>query len=486
MSGLTNHLDLCWDPVVVADAAGRITYWNRGAERTYGWASAEALGQFVPHLFQSEGDAPWEELNALSAEEGFWEGELRRRRKDGLRIYVFSRCTLLRDSDGNPTGRLEFSRDITRRRQAEMALRREREFSGRLIESSLDAISIFDVSYRYTVWNRAMEELTGVARSEAVGLSAFQVLPFLKEIGEESCFKAALAGKSVSSVNRPFWVASTQRRGVFEARYSPIRADAGLAEGGKSVVGGLVLMRDVTERVKNEESLRKLSGRLLQIRDDERRRIARELHDGTTQVITGITMNLATLRRIGLPGKAAAILRESAEMADRAVQELRTTSYLLHPPELDLIGLSGAVRSYVKGFEQRTGIHTDVEISESLGRLSQEVETALFRVVQEALANVHRHSGSPRAKVRLTREGDRVIEEIRDFGRGISSDTNGPGSATPGVGIAGMHIRVRQLGGELQIAPSAPGTLVRGIVPLAPAAPRTERNAPVFTALSRS
>ncbi len=353
------------------------------------------------------------------------------------------------------------------KKEVEFALNREREFSERLIESSLESISAFDLSFRYTVWNRAMENLTGIPRRDALGRHALEVLPFLTEIGEIGYLKATLNGKSVSTNNRPYWIPSTNRRGFFEARYSPIRANAGKAEGNGKVIGGLAMMRDITARKKSEEALRILSARLLQIQDDERRRIARELHDGTTQTLMGIKLNLCGLRRMGLQGEAAALLADTIEMADRAVQEVRTTSYLLHPPELDLIGLAGAVRSYVRGFSERTKIQTEAEISPDLGRFPQDVETALFRILQESLANVHRHSQSPTAKVRLLQGTGCVIEEIQDFGRGMPSAGGAiKPDALRGVGIGGMRARIRQLGGSMQIDSSSRGTVVRVTLPI--------------------
>jgi signal transduction histidine kinase len=314
-----------------------------------------------------------------------------------------------------------------------------------------------------------MEELTGVSRKDSIGKRVFDVLPFVSEIGESRCYRAALEGKSVSTCDRPYWIASTNRRGFFEARYTPIRAETGKVEGNGRVIGGLVMMRDITERRRSEESLRTLSARLLRIQDDERRRIARELHDGTSQTLTGIKLNLGGLRRMGFEGEAAALLADTIAMTDRALQEIRTTSYLLHPTELDLIGLAGAVRSYTRGFSERTGIRAEVEISRGLERLPQDIETALFRIVQESLANVHRHSQSRSAKVKLVRNSHSVIEEIRDFGRGMAlADAAASSDAAPGVGIAGMRARVRQLNGEIQIDSSGRGTVVRVNIPVAP------------------
>jgi PAS domain S-box-containing protein len=463
---LTTLLDLCWDAIIVTDLSDRITYWNQGAVRTYGWTRREAVGQLAPALFQTEGEFPLEEIFHASLRDGHWEGELRHTRKDGSRIVVLSRWTVQRNAQGQPSGWLKLNADITRRKRAESALDREREFSRRLIESSLDAISTFDRQLRYTLWNRAMEELTGIPRQEAIGRRVCDVLTFLKEIGEDNYFKAALKGKSLSSDDRPYWIPGSKRQGFFEARYSPIRENAGHADGNGRIIGGLVMMRDITDRRKNEEALRKLSARLLQIQDHERRRLARELHDGTTQTVTNIKLNLGGLRRLRLPKQAIDLLDETIVMAERAAQELRTTSYLLHPPELDVIGLAGAIRSFARGFSERTGIRTEVEISPNLRRLSQDVEIALFRILQESLANVHRHSQSPSTEIRLLSRDGYVVQEIRDFGRGMTStEAAGAPNAPLGVGIAGMHARVRQLGGEMKIDSDSRGTVVRVKVP---------------------
>ncbi len=466
---LATLLDLCWEAIIVTDLSDRITYWNMGAERTYGWTRREAVGKLAPSLFETESDIPLDEIIRASLRAGHWEGELRHRRKDGRRIVVFSRWTVRHDGREKPCGWLKLNADITPRKEAESALHREKEFSRRLIESSADAISTFDRKLRYTLWNRAMEELTGIPRRDAVGRPVFEVLSFLKEIGEDAYFEAVLQGESVCSNDRPYRIASSHRQGFFEARYSPIRENAGKAEGNGKIIGGLVMMRDISERRKSEEALRILSARLLQIQDQERRRIARELHDGTTQVLSGIKVNLGIVRRMKLPRTVADVLDETIAMADRATQDLRTTSYLLHPPELDIIGLAGATRSFARGFSKRTGIRTLVTISPQLERLSQDVETALFRILQESLTNVHRHSGSPTAEIKLLSADGYVLQEIRDFGCGMTSAGASSNPDAPlGVGIAGMHARVRQLGGIMQIDSDSRGTVVRVKVPLTP------------------
>lgn len=210
-------------------------------------------------------------------------------------------------------------------------------------------------------------------------------------------------------------------------------------------------------------SLRDLSARLLQSQDEERRRLARELHDSIGQLLAGLSMNLASVRGdIERLNKTAATLADSDSIVQEMSQEVRTISHLLHPPLLDEAGLRSALRWYVEGFAQRSKINVYLDLPEEFGRLPRERETAVFRVVQECLTNIHRHSGSPTASIRLRRPEGEVLIEIADQGKGIPPEKleamaqNG----TPGVGIRGMRERIRQLGGTLEINSNGSGTIV--------------------------
>ena len=220
-----------------------------------------------------------------------------------------------------------------------------------------------------------------------------------------------------------------------------------------------------------ETSLRQLSARLLQLQDEERRRIARDLHDVTGQKIAILSMSLDRLGRlVGSKGaEVSETLDESREVVRKIGEEIRTLSYLLHPPLLDESGLASAVRWYAEGFQKRSGISLTVDIPPGLGRLSTEVETALFRVVQESLTNVHRYSGSPNAEIKIFAEDGQVHLEVVDHGRGIEAGVAPvmiDGIASLGVGIPGMRERLRQLGGQLEVDFGTNGTRVVAIVPL--------------------
>jgi signal transduction histidine kinase/DNA-binding NarL/FixJ family response regulator len=210
------------------------------------------------------------------------------------------------------------------------------------------------------------------------------------------------------------------------------------------------------------DELRALSGRLLRLEDEERRRLARELHDTTAQWLAALSMNLSVLNESArlLNPRARTAMAESVVLADRCLREIRTVSYLLHPQELDELGLESALSRYIDGFIRRSGIQVEVEVPSGLGRVPQAVETAVFRVVQESLTNIRRHAGSATARVRLLRSPSNLVLEVSDAGRGIGD------GAPSGVGIASMRERVEQLDGRLEIASHSSGTSVKATIPL--------------------
>ncbi len=220
-----------------------------------------------------------------------------------------------------------------------------------------------------------------------------------------------------------------------------------------------------------EEAYRHLSNRLLTLQDEERRRLARDLHDSTGQRLAALTMNLDLVEgvRDALDTRSQRALAESRSLARQCSQEVRTLAYLLHPPLLDETGLVSAVRWYVEGFTARSDLQIVLDLGD-VGRLPEAVETALFRIVQEGLTNIHRHASADTATIRLTRTSDAVHLDIEDRGRGLhdrrGEEPHAARSGTLGVGIQGMRERVRQLGGTFDIAFTKRGTTVRVGVPL--------------------
>jgi len=226
---------------------------------------------------------------------------------------------------------------------------------------------------------------------------------------------------------------------------------------------------DIEGRKRTEEELLDLSGQLLRSQDEERRRIAQDLHDSTGQNLVALATMLGRLNK-SVPSvgrRSRTLLSECVALSNRCIREVRTLSYLLHPPLLDEAGLEEAIREYVTGFSKRSGIEVKLEMSRRLGRVARDIEQALFRVVQEALTNIQRHSGSQQAKIRIHRNSDLTLE-VSDLGRGVSASAHKGKQKTRfevGVGILSMQERVKLIGGRLDIVSTDHGTTVRATVP---------------------
>jgi len=231
-----------------------------------------------------------------------------------------------------------------------------------------------------------------------------------------------------------------------------------------------ILKQSETLEVANR-GLRELSSRLLRVQDDERRRIARELHDSTGQVLALLSMNLSALEDEvkEINAEIGKSLSENVEIVNQVSGELRTISYLLHPPLLDEVGLLSALRWFAEGFEERSKIKVNLELDSEFGRVSRDLETAIFRVVQESLTNIHRHADSATATIRLAQSGDRVTLEIEDAGKGIA-----PGklyeitsAGVSGVGLRGMRERIENFRGQFDVTSGQKGTCIRVVIPIA-------------------
>jgi signal transduction histidine kinase len=229
-------------------------------------------------------------------------------------------------------------------------------------------------------------------------------------------------------------------------------------------------LEDVNNELRlTEERLRHLTGRLMQIQDSERRRVARDVHDGLGQYLVGVKMGIDQFaRRLANDPEGHEAMTELSRLLNQAITETRTISHLLHPPLLDEIGLESALSVYTDGFAKRSGISITLDVSPNLGRLDSDIETALFRVVQECLLNVHRHSNSATARVSLRRENEGVTLKVRDDGIGMSHAQEPDGTGL-GVGLLGIRERLRQLDGSLQIVSgSGTGTAVIASIPARP------------------
>lgn len=257
------------------------------------------------------------------------------------------------------------------------------------------------------------------------------------------------------------------RERTFHVQGVPIRD----AEGRAVRVAGVT--HDITDQREAEEGLRRITQRLLALRDEEQRRVARDLHETAAQSMAALKMALGRLS-LTLPKKnkqSRKLLRAARQLANEAIQQVRTVTYLLHPLLLEEAGLDPALRWFASGFEERSGIRVKVMLEANLGRLPGDVETAIFRIIQEALTNVHRHSKSRAASIQLERVNGKIRLEVKDLGVGMSLPSAATGWDSPlGIGIAGMRERVKQLAGTFEIeSKSGQGTTIRVVLPVAAA-----------------
>lgn len=359
---------------------------------------------------------------------------------------------------------LAVAEDITLRKQVEEALRISEEKFSKAFRSSPSTISICTAKDGIFVEvNESFERQTGYARHELLGRTALDV------------------GLWVNPGDREALILETEEQGHARDREVRLRVKSGqiaifqisvepLELRGEKCL--LTVGQDITERKRAEADLRRVSGQLLRLQDEERRRIAQDLHDSTGQNLVALATMIGQLSHSGvLEGrKSRKLLSESKMLADRCIRDVRTLSYTLYPAVLDGIGLVGAIRDYVKGFVKRSGIHVDLELSPSLGRMGRDIELALFRVVQEGLTNIQRHSGSQKAKLLLDRNSNLTLE-ICDFGPGIHATHSD--NARPhfefGVGISSMQERVKMVGGRLNIDSNSNGTRLFVTIPMAEA-----------------
>ncbi len=345
------------------------------------------------------------------------------------------------------------------RRTAELEHRTSQVMGqAQLIDLANDAIFVRSPDDTISFWNQGAERLYGWTKQEAMGRLTPELLhtvfpvPF-SEIAESDRWEGELI--------------QSKRDGsqiVVASRWTTLRDDRG------RFVGWLEINTDITARKRAEEAARRLSGRILSLQDDERRRIARELHDSLGQYLVSIKVNLDLLSNTALEPKQNLMLSECLGNVGECLTETRTISHLLHPPLLDEAGFASAARWYADGFAQRSAFQVDLDLPPEMKRLDREVETALFRVLQEALTNVHRHSAGSLVRIVLEEtDAAHVRLRITDNGRGIPIDrlrSLQRDDSMAGVGLAGMRQRMRELGGSLKIVPAFPGTTIEATIPL--------------------
>lgn len=399
------------------------------------------------------------------------------RRRDGEERHLQSQGYVVRDATGAPANFFGTTQDVTDRRQSEEALRRSEELLRLVLETIPVGVAVMDPDGDIVLANSASTKIWGGVVPPAADRYA-RSLGWWHETGEPvdpSDWASVRARKrGETSINELIDIEAFDgvRKTILNSSF-PVRSDI------DAILGAVVINEDVTARIDVEQHLKEsatqmqvLARRLMNAQDDERRRIARILHETTAQDLAALKMLLSHLSRAlgDLPEAGRGLLEESVELVDRSIRGARTLSALLHPPLLDERGLMSAIRWYAEGFAARSGIAVTFDLPETFERLPQDVETALFRVVQEALINIHRHAGSATAQVSLTIASGQLILTITDRGRGVPADVLGrmmSAAGELGVGIVGMQERLKQLGGRLEIESSDQGTVLRAVMPLA-------------------
>ncbi len=449
--------------VYLATHAGQILECNGAFARIFGYSSrTELLAHTVWDLYFDPADHGTV-ITKLKEKRSLSGVEVRCRRKDGKPVWVLASLSLIPCEDGKQSMLQGTVVDITERKRAEEALRASEVRFRRLVDSNIIGVITTDYAGRIVDANDAFLQMIGYTREDLVAgrLRWDQMTPPeyrpLDERATEELRKSGVCAP---------WEKEYLRK---DGSRVPVLIAVALLEPDQG--NSICIVLDITERKRAEESLRQLSGRLLHLQDQERRGIARELHDSTGQSLAALAMNLSRLQEMAFKfdSETQKIVSDSLALAEQCSREVRTLSYLLHPPLLDELGLAAALRWYVDGFRGRSGIRVDLDLPPELGRLTPDIETTLFRIVQESLTNVHRHSESPTARIRILKGPQEVRLEVKDEGRGLSPgplERAGVGIMALGVGIAGMGERVRQLGGWLDIESGKRGTTVRAVLPL--------------------
>lgn len=453
------------DAIVSKNLDGIIESWNQSAERIFGYTAGEAIGKHITLIVPSDHrDEEDEILARLRRGERVDHFHTVRRRKDGSLFDVSLTISPVRDSSGRVVGASKVARDITAQKQGERALRESEQRVRVITDASPIMVWMAGTDKLCYYFNKGWLDFTGRSLEQESGNG------WAENLHPEDVDRCLQIYVSNFDARHPFEMEYRMRHHTGQYRWIldrgvPRYAPDGTFEG---YVGGCLDIHDqkeAAEKVRGaDETLR-----LMKVQDEERRRIARELHDSAGQTLTVLGLSLAHLverAQVSAP-ELAKEGKEIEGVVQQLHREIRTTSYLLHPPLLDECGLASAVKMYVEGLAERSDVAITLDVADNVGRLPNDMELAIFRLVQECLTNIHRHSGSKTALIRVAREGESVRTEVRDQGKGISSERLLEiQSHGAGVGIRGIRERIRQLHGEVKIESNGSGTSVIVSIPM--------------------
>ena len=472
------------DNVIISKTLdGIITSWNTTAQRVFGYSAKEAIGAHITLIIPKD-RLPEEDgiISRVKRGERIEHFDTVRQRKDGTLIDISLTISPVRDSSGRIVGASKVAREITDRKRAE----RSTALLAAIVDSSDDAIVSKTLDGIITSWNKSAQQMFGYLPEEAVGKHITLIIPRDRWDEEAGIIDRLRRGERVDH----FQTLRRRKDGSLidvSLTISPVKDSSG------NIVGASKVARDISAAVRAAEALRgseeelrrlsqsldhqvrsrtgelqELSWQLMRTRDEERRYVARELHDSAGQSLAVLAIEVdQLLQKASTSPELAADIERIRETVRQLHSDIRTTSYLLHPPLLDESGLQAAISWYAGGLTERTALPIDVEISENLGRLPRELELVLFRFVQEALTNIHRHASATKAWIAMSRSQSHVMAEVRDNGSGMSPERlRQVTSGGSGLGIRGMRERIRQFQGSMEIHSDSSGTKVSIEIPI--------------------
>jgi PAS domain S-box-containing protein len=471
------------DIIVSKNLDGIITSWNTTAQRVFGYSSKEAIGAhitlIIPKDRLSEEDTIISRVKRGERIEHF---DTVRQRKDGTLIDISLTISPVRDSSGRIVGASKVAREITDRKRAD----RSTALLAAIVDSSDDAIVSKTLDGIITSWNKSAERIFGYLPEEAIGKHITLIIPRDRWDEESTIIARICRGERVDH----FQTLRRRKDGSLvdvSLTISPVKDSAG------NIIGASKVARDITAQVRAAEALRdseeafrrlsqsldtevrsrtrelqELSWQLMRTRDEERRHVARELHDSAGQSLAVLAIEVdLLLQKASTSPELAAEIERIRHTVRQLHSDIRTTSYLLHPPLLDETGLLAAISWHAGGLTERTALPIDVEISDDLGRLPRDLELVLFRFVQEALTNIHRYASATKASIVMSRSQTHVTAEVRDNGSGMSAERlHQVSSGGSGLGIRGMRERIRQFQGSMEIHSDSTGTRVSVEIPI--------------------
>ncbi len=453
--------------IALVDVHGHPVESNPALQRMLGYDKLELADMaFTEYTHPDDARASWDLFNGLvEGKREHYQMEKRFLRRDGQVVWGQLHVSVVRDQKGEFKYCFGMVMDITGRKRAEEALRESEARFRAIFENAAIGIALVDVRGHPVESSPALQKMLGYNKFEMSDMVFTEFTHPDDAQADWDLFIELAEGKRDHYQMEKRFLRRDGQVVWGQLSVSLVRNEKGEF---KHSIG---MVEDISERKRTEEALRQLSGRLLRLEDEERRRMARELHETVGQSLAGLAINLTVVKdSVGdLSPRASACLSESLELADQCSREIRTLCYSLHPPLVDEAGLAPALGWYTAGFARRSGIEVHLNVSPEFGQLPSEHELTLYRIVQEALTNIHRHSGSKTARISLERRPNEIVLTVADKGHGFPSAAlgkAGPESADIGVGIPGMRERLRQLGGRLHIQTGSRGTTLTAILPL--------------------